>query len=394
MQLISKNNKYKKVKRFQGGDPSKIRKLRRLERKSKEYRDTYKDIAGKGTIVTQDDNNKALYAGELDEVTVRPSNYDKGKRFGREVINSTNETGKKFAPFVIGGMALPFAPVAQTVLNNPLVQGALTIDGAYNLFTGNGVPKTFNHIKNGEYKDAALSGLGDALDLTGGLGLLNKYRKFYAGAESVQDMTKHSVKPRIRSKTITEAERAGIPKGERKSPSPYKQIGTVTEPKSQKETLTVDSPIFGDFIDNGSQQTVFQNATDPSKVLKVYTERKFTSTPEIKEFHKQWMKRNRLPLQERINLEGYLQGNGRIYPVYSQNKVDILGNILPKEWTTIHLPKLNEEMHKLGYKGSGTYTNGKLTVGDISPFNVGYVNGNLRLIDADIYRKGGRLLYK
>lgn len=47
---------------------------------------------------------------------------------------------------------------------------------------------------------------------------------------------------------------------------------------------------------------------------------------------------------------------------------------------------------KLGYKGTGTYTNGKLTVGDISPFNVGYINGNLRLIDADIYRKGGKLL--
>mgnify|MGYP007062646602 FL=1 len=127
-------------------------------------------------------------------------------------------------------------------------------------------------------------------------------------------------------------------------------------------------------------------------MLKVYTERKFTSAPEIKEFHKQWMKRNRLPLQERINFEGYLQGDNRIYPVYSQNKVNVLGNILPKEWTTIHLPKLNAEMHKLGYKGTGTYTNGKLTVGDISPFNVGYINGNLRLIDADIYRKGGKLL--
>ena len=194
------------------------------------------------------------------------------------------------------------------------------------------------------------------------------------------------------SNTLTDAEKAGIPKGERKSPSPYKQIGTATEPKSRMENFSVQSDLFGDFIDNGSQQTVFQNATDPSKVLKVYTERKFTSVPEIKEFHKQWMKRNRLPLQERINFEGYLQGDNRIFPVYSQNKIDILGNILPKEWTTLHLPKLNKEMHKLGYKGSGTYTNGKLTVGDISPFNVGYINGNLRLIDADVYRKGGKLL--
>ena len=212
------------------------------------------------------------------------------------------------------------------------------------------------------------------------------------GSAINKGISKIATKNRFGNKPITEAERAGIPKGERKSPSPYKQIGTVTESKSKKETLTVDSPIFGSFIDNGSQQTVFQNTLDPSKVLKVYTERKFTSAPEIKEFHKQWMKRNRLPLQERINFEGYLQGDNRIYPVYSQNKVNVLGNILPKEWTTIHLPKLNAEMHKLGYKGTGTYTNGKLTVGDISPFNVGYINGNLRLIDADIYRKGGKLL--
>lgn len=129
MQLISKNNKYKKVKRFQGGDPSKIRKLRRLERKSKEYRDTYKDIAGKGTIVTQDDNNKALYAGELDEVTVRPSNYDKGERFGKEVINSTNETGKRMAPILGGMMIAPFA-IGGMAANIPATIGGMIGDAA------------------------------------------------------------------------------------------------------------------------------------------------------------------------------------------------------------------------------------------------------------------------
>lgn len=129
MQLISKNNKYKKVKRFQGGDPSKIRKLHRLERKSKEYKDTYKDIAGKGTIVTQDNNNKALYAGELDEVTVRPSNYDKGKRFGREVINSTNETGKQMAPILGGMMIAPFA-IGGMAANIPATIGGMIGDAA------------------------------------------------------------------------------------------------------------------------------------------------------------------------------------------------------------------------------------------------------------------------
>ena len=42
-------------------------------------------------------------------------------------------------------------------------------------------------------------------------------------------------------------------------------------------------------------------------------------------------------------------------------------------------------MHNLGYKGKGTYTNGKLTVGDIDPWNVGYnQSGELRFFDADV----------
>lgn len=176
--------------------------------------------------------------------------------------------------------------------------------------------------------------------------------------------------------------------------SPYIEIGKAIEPKSKSrlEHINVDSPMFGDYIDKGSQQAVFNNAANPNQVLKVLIDRKFTSVPEIKEFHKQWMKRNRLPLQERITFEGYLQGDGRIYPVYSQNRISTLGNILPKEWEKVHLPKLNKEMNKLGYKNNeGVYTNGKLTVGDISPDNVGYVNGNIRFVDADVYKKGGKL---
>lgn len=358
---------------------------------SKEYKDTYKSIAPKGEIVKQISDD-TFESSPLEEVIVRPSNHDKGERFGRKVINSTNETGKQMAPilggmmvapFAIGGMASNIPATIGGVIGDAVTQGVVKGTTDYNSW-GDMI-----HDKTG--LNPFLAELANPGAWMGGIAtksVVNTIGRKVANSNLKISNTKN----RFGNKPITEAERAGIPKGERKSPSPYKQIGTVTESKSKKETLTVDSPIFGSFIDNGSQQTVFQNTLDPSKVLKVYTERKFTSAPEIKEFHKQWMKRNRLPLQERINFEGYLQGDNRIYPVYSQNKVNVLGNILPKEWTTIHLPKLNAEMHRLGYKGTGTYTNGKLTVGDISPFNVGYINGNLRLIDADIYRKGGKLL--
>lgn len=115
------------------------------------------------------------------------------------------------------------------------------------------------------------------------------------------------------------------PKGERKSQSPYKQIGTISEITDQ--TIEVDNPLFGKLIGKGGQQTVFENTSNPDKVLKIVTGRKFTSIPEIRQFHKEWMKRNRLPLQERIDFQGYLQGKDRIYPVYQQNKVSPLGDM-------------------------------------------------------------------
>ena len=174
----------------------------------------------------------------------------------------------------------------------------------------------------------------------------------------------------------------------------YNEIGTAKADNSDFRKITVDSPVFGDYIDNGSQQAVFHNVNDPDKVLKVLLDRKFTSIPEIKEFHKQWMKRNQVPMQEKIKFEGYLRGEDRIYPVYSQNKVDVLKDVLPYEWTKVHLPKINKEMHKLGYTGEGTFTNGKLTVSEINPYNVGYIVGKIKFIDADVYRKGGKLLFR
>lgn len=50
------------------------------------------------------------------------------------------------------------------VLNHPITQTVGTIDGFRNLFTGNGVQKTYNHFKNGEWGKGALSLAGDILD--------------------------------------------------------------------------------------------------------------------------------------------------------------------------------------------------------------------------------------
>ena len=150
-------------------DFDKIKKLKRAakQRNAQKYKDTYKDIAGKGTIVTQDDNNKALYAGELDEVTVRPSNYDKGERFGKEVINSTNETGKQMAPILGGMMIAPFAigaaaastPAIGSYLSNPVITNSLNASKNFGRIVNgiagsNGMSQTL-----GEISRAALGGM-------------------------------------------------------------------------------------------------------------------------------------------------------------------------------------------------------------------------------------------
>lgn len=67
---------------------------------------------------------------------------------------------------------------------------------------------------------------------------------------------------------LAKAERMGIPKGERNSPSPYKQIGTVDEVSEHYMKATGD--IFGPFMDKQSEHAVFNHATDPSKIVKVY----------------------------------------------------------------------------------------------------------------------------
>ena len=59
---------------------------------------------------------------------------------------------------------------------HPIISGAidagLTVDGIRNALSGNGVQKTINYIKDGNWGRAAASGAMDALDLLGGVGLV------------------------------------------------------------------------------------------------------------------------------------------------------------------------------------------------------------------------------
>lgn len=79
-------------------------------------------------------------------------------RFEREVA-------PKKAIVAAGAATVPlWGPHAWKVLTHPVVEAIGTASGLYNLATNQGVKKTINHYRNGEYGKAAWSGFGDLLD--------------------------------------------------------------------------------------------------------------------------------------------------------------------------------------------------------------------------------------
>lgn len=193
---------------------------------------------------------------------------------------------------------------------------------------------------------------------------------------------------------LAKAERMGIPKGERNSPSPYKQIGTVDEVSEHYMKATGD--IFGPFMDKQSEHAVFNHATDPSKIVKVYAvnDKGFADIAAIKEFQAHYMKRNQIPFGVKNRFSGYLKGKDGIFPVYTQDKVTPLKAMNNTQYEKEIFPKLVEQLKAKGYTQTSpdVFSNGKFKITDLYPDNMGYDSqGNLIFFDAKAYRFGGLL---
>lgn len=193
---------------------------------------------------------------------------------------------------------------------------------------------------------------------------------------------------------LAKAERMGIPKGERNSPSPYKQIGTVDEVSEHYMKATGD--IFGPFMDKQSEHAVFNHATDPSKIVKVYAvnDKGFADIAAIKEFQAHYMKRNQIPFGVKNRFSGYLKGKDGIFPVYTQDKVTPLKAMNNTQYEKEIFPKLVEQLKAKGYTQTSpdVFSNGRFKITDLYPDNMGYDSqGNLIFFDAKTYRFGGLL---
>ena len=170
-----------------------------------------------------------------------------------------------------------------------------------------------------------------------------------------------------------------------------KKLGTYTPYKvGQKWEWDANGRMFGKRIGEGSEMDVFENSHNPNKVLKIQSDG-YESLDILKKMVKDYQKRNLIPYQEESKFIGYMEGvdattrtKQRFYPVFSQNKLKLEANTTPMYWNKVLVPKIDRMMQKAGYKGSAktSYSNGKYTISDMSPYNIGYnKNGDLRFLD-------------
>lgn len=160
--------------------------------------------------------------------------------------------------------------------------------------------------------------------------------------------------------------------------NPYPKIGTATMVDG---SLKPTGDIFGELLPTqGTKHVVFKHKTDPTKVVKVYkpTEGGYKTLDELREGLRMYRARDEVPGAVPTELQGYLQGENGMYPVFTQTKVgpikkmsvlDELARMFEaKGWTRIN---------------DSSYKNYKITVGDITTENVGMLNGKPVIFDPE-----------
>ena len=160
--------------------------------------------------------------------------------------------------------------------------------------------------------------------------------------------------------------------------NPYPKIGTATMVDGIFEPT---GDIFGEILPTqGTKHVVFKHKTDPTKVVKVYkpTEGGYKTLDELREGLRMYRARDEVPGAVPAELQGYLQGEKGMYPVFTQTKVgpikkmsvlDELARMFEaKGWTRIN---------------DSSYKNSKITVGDITTENVGMLNGKPVIFDPE-----------
>ena len=160
--------------------------------------------------------------------------------------------------------------------------------------------------------------------------------------------------------------------------NPYPKIGTATIVNGKFEPT---GDIFGEILPTqGTKQAVFHHKTDPTKVVKVskVPEEGYRTVDELRKAIKMSRARDEVPSAVPTELQGYLQGEKGMYPVFTQTKV----GPIEKENVLDELAKIFESKGWTRINDS-SYKNSKITVGDITTENVGMLNGKLVIFDPE-----------
>ncbi len=160
--------------------------------------------------------------------------------------------------------------------------------------------------------------------------------------------------------------------------NPYPKIGTATIVNGKFEPT---GDIFGEILPTqGTKQAVFHHKTDPTKVVKVskVPEEGYRTVDELRKAIKMSRARDEVPSAVPTELQGYLQGEKGMYPVFTQTKVEPI----EKENVLDELAKIFESKGWTRINDS-SYKNSKITVGDITTENVGMLNGKPVIFDPE-----------
>lgn len=160
--------------------------------------------------------------------------------------------------------------------------------------------------------------------------------------------------------------------------NPYPKIGTATIVNGKLEPT---GDIFGELLPTqGTKQVVFYHKTDPTKVVKVskVPEEGYKTVDELRRAIKMSRARDEVPSAVPTELQGYLQGEKGMYPVFTQTKV----GPIERESVLDELAKIFESKGWTRINDS-SYKNSRITVGDITTENVGTLNGKPVIFDPE-----------
>ena len=153
------------------------------------------------------------------------------------------------------------------------------------------------------------------------------------------------------------------------------------------------NPVVADFFNIGNLaggfgmrnfgpklKPVIHHKTDPTKVVKVskVPEEGYRTVDELRKAIKMSRARDEVPSAVPTELQGYLQGEKGMYPVFTQTKV----GPIEKENVLDELAKIFESKGWTRINDS-SYKNSKITVGDITTENVGMLNGKPVIFDPE-----------